>query len=701
MPEARNSDEAGATLVLKGFSVLRLGRAPAGDFLCQILADAGAKVTAVDDAGTSGTPDIVINDLGRGVAIPAGFGFAEMARTNPDLVYCSLVSFPENGPAGLPELEDAPVLATMGLNRLDGGVPSAEPLRIPSFYGALVAAIYITCGLMPRNRAKGPIFIEVPLFAAAMNILGRKMIRFENSRLQDPQSVNLMLPISKIRKCADGRYLQPQGRYPNLARILFQAAGHPEWADAAADGLEYLADRAEMDMWNRRMDAMFLARPAAEWEQIINDAGGASTLVRSHEEWAAQEQPWRSGILRKRTGGEVEVGPGCLIEEGPMAPPAMVDAPEADPNTLRRPLAGIRVLDFTIIIAGPSMGRILADLGADVIRVDAPDRVVNPVLWMEVNRGKRSLVLDLDAPEARSIARRLAQRSDVILENFRRGKLDPLGLGYQDVIKENPGIVYTSGNLFDQTGPWADRPGWDHNAQAATGMSWSRAGDGVPRCLQLPVNDYGTGLFGALGTLLGLLHRERSGRGSRVAVSLARSASILQQGELAGASPIRPSAIRARTVACRGGWVTAYLRPGQELPASAIKDAGTLDPASLRDRLSGLGFPAAVENTVSELRQSTLLDETGLRHSWNHPDFGRLFGTVPRGDMPGFLLSPRDCAPSPGQDNLDILSEIGLAAELPSYQAAGIVGSFPLFGQRKWATDTDRAEGESAMSEQS
>lgn len=666
--------------VLIGLRVLRLGQARCGDFLCQILSDAGARIETLNTLG-EGAPDIVVNDLGRGVEPPAGFALSQMAPQRAPKVYCNLISFPQGGPMGLPELEDAPILATMGLNRMQSGPPRPEPLPIPSYYAALMASILIVCGLMPGRHSGPTVEVEVSLFAAAMNILGRKMIRFDDPALRDPQSVNLMLPVSRMRRCADGRYLQPQGRYPNLVRRLFCAAGHPEWAEAAAAGLEYLATREELDLWNARMDAMFLARPAAEWEQVINEAGGAATMVRSHAEWRKLAQPHVSGIFFGPAEVPEMTGPGCVLHDGP--PGSARGAPSAG----HRPLAGVRVLDLTIIIAGPSMGRILADLGAEVTRIDAPDRVVNPILWMELNRGKRSLVLDLAQPEARTIARELAANSDVVVENFRFGKLERLGMGYRDVVRDNPSVIYASGNLFDQTGPWADRPGWDHNAQAATGMSQARAVDGRPRCLELPVNDFATGLLGALGVVLGLLHRDLTGKGARAAVSLARSATILQQRDLVQAPAVRESGLRVQTIECRGGWVSIYSRPGEALPPALWDDAKGIAPQDLCNRLVRQGLAAAVENTVADLIRSTVLDDTGIRHRWQHPDLGPFTGTVPTGRIGDLLMTPRDPAPLPGQDNARILAEVGRAADLPRLAAEGVVGGFDLFGQRKWASE--------------
>jgi crotonobetainyl-CoA:carnitine CoA-transferase CaiB-like acyl-CoA transferase len=255
------------------------------------------------------------------------------------------------------------------------------------------------------------------------------------------------------------------------------------------------------------------------------------------------------------------------------------------------------------------------------------------------------------------------------------------------VVGDNPGVIYASGNLFDQTGPWADRPGWDHNAQAATGMSQTRAVDGRPKCLELPVNDFATGLFGALGVVLGLLHRDLTGKGVKTAVSLARSATILQQRDLVETPAVRGSGLEVQTVECRGGWVSIYPRPGEPVPPDILDKAIDMAPHDLCARLTRHGLAAAVENTVADLTRSTVLDDTGLRHCWQHPDLGPFTGTVPTGRIGDFLMTPRDPAPLPGQDNAQILAEIGRADDLPRLLGEGVVSRFDLFGQRIWANE--------------
>jgi crotonobetainyl-CoA:carnitine CoA-transferase CaiB-like acyl-CoA transferase len=666
--------------VLSGISILRLGTSVAGDFLCTILSEAGAAVELITDGKAAGRPArVVINDLGRGTPVPDGCEFQSLAAGHPDLIYCSLVSFPDGGPKGLPELVDEPILAVLGINRPAGGAPESEQLPIPSLYGAQLAAIYIVCALMPRNDWGQARHIEVPLFSAALNILGRQLVAPEHPRLKDPLVANHMLPIFALRKCADGRYVQPQGRYPNLARILFQAAGRGEWAEDAANGLEKLPDRASVDMWNRRMNEMFLARPAAEWEQIINEAKGACTMCRTFEEWLAEEHPHRSGIfVPAGADGSYLVGPPFNLAPGPG-----IDSSNGPPpipgRSGARPLAGITVIDFCIIIAGPTAGRVLADLGADVIKIDAPDRVVNPILWMDVNRGKRSLVLDMAAPEGQAVAATLVARADVVLENFRKGKLARFGLTYEDVTKSNPGVVYTSTNLFDQDGPWAERPGWDHNAQAATGMQWARRHEGAPRHMPLPVNDYATGLFAALATVLGLLNRQWFGKGARASASLARSATFLQRAHYSAGPPGQPDRLDCQTVLCADGWVSVYLLPGQSGPSDELLDEAQERPAALLcAALTSHGFHAAVESSPAELAREPWLDDAGLRVQWTHPEYGLLSQAVPRGTVDGFDLSPPRPAPAPGADGAGVLAEVGLGDRFPHFAEKGIVRTFSL-----------------------
>jgi len=154
-------------------------------------------------------------------------------------------------------------------------------------------------------------------------------------------------------------------------------------------------------------------------------------------------------------------------------------------------------LDLCIILAGPTLGRTLGEFGADIIKIDNPTRGGSVSSHNDVNRGKRSLLLDLKSDVGRDLFWRLLEGADVVAQNYRAGKLEKLGLSYEEVRRRKPDIVYASLNAFGHLGPWRGRPGHEQFAQAATGMQRRFGGAGQPVIQPNPINDYGTGFMGA------------------------------------------------------------------------------------------------------------------------------------------------------------------------------------------------------------
>lgn len=196
------------------------------------------------------------------------------------------------------------------------------------------------------------------------------------------------------------------------------------------------------------------------------------------------------------------------------------------------PLAGIRVLDFSRVLAGPFGAQVLGDLGAEVIKIEDPrggdDTRGFPPLrhgvshyFLSVNRGKKSLAVDLKDPEGVALVRRLASTSDVLIENFRPGVMDRLGLGYDALSEANPGLIYCSISGFGMDGPLRDRPSFDIVIQALSGaMSINGARGGPPTKLGLPVGDLVGGIFGPIAILGALNERHATGRGRLIDISL-------------------------------------------------------------------------------------------------------------------------------------------------------------------------------------
>jgi crotonobetainyl-CoA:carnitine CoA-transferase CaiB-like acyl-CoA transferase len=199
-------------------------------------------------------------------------------------------------------------------------------------------------------------------------------------------------------------------------------------------------------------------------------------------------------------------------------------------------LDGVLVADFSRVLAGPYATMLLADLGADVVKVERPPDGDDTRAWgppwsadgestyyLGINRNKRSVALDLGTDEGLDLARALAERADVVVENFKPGSLDRLGLGYDTVRVANPGVVYASITGFGR-GPGADLPGYDLLVQAVGGlMSVTGPEPGQPTKVGVALVDVVTGLHAAVGVLAALRHRERTGQGQRVEVNLLSS----------------------------------------------------------------------------------------------------------------------------------------------------------------------------------
>ena len=197
------------------------------------------------------------------------------------------------------------------------------------------------------------------------------------------------------------------------------------------------------------------------------------------------------------------------------------------------PLEGVSVLDFTQIMAGPFCTMLLADMGADVVKVEKPSggddtRRMGPpfvngesAAFLGINRNKRSVVLNIRHPDGLAAARRLAERADVLVQNFRPGTLERLGLGYEDALRLNPGLVYCNISGFGGTGPYSRRGGFDLVAQGMSGlMSITGAPGSDPVKVGVPITDLNAGMYSAYGILSAYISRLRTGRGQLVDTSL-------------------------------------------------------------------------------------------------------------------------------------------------------------------------------------
>jgi crotonobetainyl-CoA:carnitine CoA-transferase CaiB-like acyl-CoA transferase len=199
------------------------------------------------------------------------------------------------------------------------------------------------------------------------------------------------------------------------------------------------------------------------------------------------------------------------------------------------PLKGLRVFDLTRVLAGPTCAQMLADLGADVVKIERPGAgddtrgFAPPVMpgtqesayFVGVNRNKQSVTLDIGQPEGQEIALKLIAGCDILVENFKVGALAKYGLGYEQLHARFPRLIYCSITGFGQTGPYAPRPGYDSLIQGMGGvMSLTGEPDGLPQKVGVPVADLFAGLYGCIGILAALRHRDLTGHGQQIDIGM-------------------------------------------------------------------------------------------------------------------------------------------------------------------------------------
>jgi len=204
-------------------------------------------------------------------------------------------------------------------------------------------------------------------------------------------------------------------------------------------------------------------------------------------------------------------------------------------GTATGPLRGLRVLDLTRVLAGPTCTQMLGDLGAEIIKIEKPDsgddtRGFAPPFWPEtkesayflgVNRNKQSVTVDIAKPEGQAIIHRLLEHCDILAENFKVGALAKYGLGYEQLKAKWPRLIYCSITGFGQTGPYAPRPGYDALIQAMGGiMSLTGEPNGAPQKAGVPVADLFAGLYGCIGILAAVNHRHATGEGQQIDIGM-------------------------------------------------------------------------------------------------------------------------------------------------------------------------------------
>jgi len=304
----------------------------------------------------------------------------------------------------------------------------------------------------------------------------------------------------------DGPGAADVARQPNVTDFYPTRDGrwfllHASFPPTTRKAMELLGCDADKDQVARAIAGF----DAQTLEDEIAERGLCGARVRTAAEWRDSEQG--------KTLGELPVVEIRRIGDSPPEP--------FEPG--ERPLAGVRALDLTRVLAGPTCGRTLAEHGADVLRIGSTELPHIPYFVMDTSHGKRSAHLDLKTAAGVEQLRALARAADVFTQGYRGGALDRLGFGPEQLHELRPGIVYTSINCYGHVGPWRTRPGWEQLAQTVTGVASEHGGPDSPQLLPAAATDYTTGYLAALGTLIALVLRAREGGSWHVRASLSQT----------------------------------------------------------------------------------------------------------------------------------------------------------------------------------
>ncbi len=393
-----------------------------------------------------------------------------------------------------------------------------------------------------------------------------------------------------------------------------------------------------------------------------------------------------------------------------------------------RPLTGVRVLDLTRVLAGPFCSMILGDMGAEVIKIEEPGKGDDTRSWppfvggeatyfLSVNRNKQSLTLNLKAPEGRALLTRLVRKSDVVLENFRAGTMERLGLGYTTLARRNPRLVYCAISGFGESGPEAARAGYDLVVQAESGiMDITGFEDGPPVKVGTSIADLVAGMSAAHGVTLALLARHRTKRGQKVEISMqdAMAALLTYQAGIyfgTGTKPGRrgnkhPSIVPYEVFRAADAYLTLGVAnnslwerccaalehpeltkdPRYATDAARVQNRDVLVPrlneilgtrpaADWLKRFEQVGVPAGRIRTVAEVCESAHLKARGMIVTLPHPKAGalRVLGVPVR-----LHATPGKAATAPpllGQHTERVLGKVlGVKrAEVARLRRAGVV----------------------------
>jgi crotonobetainyl-CoA:carnitine CoA-transferase CaiB-like acyl-CoA transferase len=700
---------------LDGLTVLDLGSGPAAALCTMFLGDHGARVIrvvppgvphlrdggfivwdrgkacavldleAAASAGASGEldrliagADVLVEDFAPSSHLQTLVAWPRLRRLNPRLVACSITAYGKHGPwKDEPPIEDL-VLARTGLL---SGMPGFRPAPVhvvhplPSVGAGLFAANGIAAALLARESTGRGRQVETSLMAGALlyqtKVTGERLDRHV---FQTHPSGSA--PFYSVYPCADGQWVQLGcvhiGFITTAARLFGITDLIAEPRFKIGKGGASPEDDAEL---RATLTRVLQSKPYAEWAAAFEAADVPFAPARLAVEGMGDPQVLHNRMVETlddpAVGPVAQMGVPVRLSETPgrvpgpraaaaqpasrvdMAAPSQARAPAGNAAPEPPPLAGVRILEITNLIAGPTAGRILADLGADVIKLEPPggdmSRPIARTYFYSVNFGKRSVCLDTGTAAGKKIVQRLAAAADALIANLRPHATARMGIGPE----ANPRLIETHMTGYGWTGPYAKRPGIDPLAQALMGLSRAQGGPENPPVFpaQLAPTDYTNGAMGAFGTILALYARARTGVVQRVDSDLLSGGIVLSSAwftRYAG-KPERPLADKDqygigpfhRLYRLRDGWIYVAADTGDARGAMCTVFGVTMPPATQLEASPGKhpnDTPFAAELAAAAARRSLAETLAALKQA------GVPCAEAPAADSEVFLDDPHAAA---------------------------------------------------------
>ena len=506
--------------------------------------------------------DVLVETLPPSSALQSVVDYDRLSSINPRLVHCSITAYGRTGPLkDEPPIDDL-VMARTGILANQPGVrpgPAHVIHPVPSVGAALLAAQGVVASLYAREKDGWGRKVDTSLLAGTFVFFPRVI---GEAFKQNPKQVKLGgdAPFYSIFECADGGWVQlgcvRKGFIDSAAEVMgiAEVMADPKFGD----GFFSLPEENREELYGIVAAAM-KTRPSGEWARLFDEADVPYALARTTDEALDNPQVLFNEMLIElddpASGRVSQMGLPIQLSETPGAITGPRPTPgrhteevlsglsdeksppgghePAETGIFDPPLKGIKVLEMSNLIAGPTTGKLLADLGADVTKLEPPQGDISRGLgrsyFVYLNNNKRSVCFDTRTSEGKEVAQKLAAGADILLANLRPGATDRMGIGTDALAQLNPNIIETHVTGYGWTGPYADRPGMDPVATAWMGLQLAQGGKANrPVFLgQLAVSDFAAGAMGTLGALMALFVRERTGRPQRVDTNLLNGGIIL------------------------------------------------------------------------------------------------------------------------------------------------------------------------------